>query len=144
MWEIFRIFVSTFKIKNMDKFLRYSPLILMFSIIIIAIGLSEKYEKYKPIVAMSKENYEIQTRTIDSLQSVIDGLQGEIVMLENGFDSMENRYEDIISEYELGISYLKDYHPNAYKDFHRIIGMRERFSIELERENTKRLNSKEL
>ena len=75
----------------------------------------------------------------DSLQSVINSLQTDIKILEDGFDSREHRYEDAISEYELGLSYLKDYHPTAYRDFHRIIGMKERYSFELERENNKRL-----
>jgi len=122
----------------MDKFLRYSPLILLVSIVILAIGLSNNYEK--PVVAMSKDKYANQQRTIDSLIVANDSLQTEIFMLEDGFDSKEHRYEDIIGEYEIGISYLKDYHPKAYKDFHRIIGMREKYSAELERENTKRLN----
>jgi hypothetical protein len=123
----------------MDKFLRYSPLILLTLIIILAIGLSNNYEK--PVVAMSKQNYAIQQHTIDSLNKVVDSLQTEIFVLEDGFDSKEHRYEDIIFEYELGMSYLKDYHPKAYKDFHRIIGMKERFTAELERENSKRLKS---
>ena len=46
-------------------------------------------------------------------------------------------------EYEFGISYLKDYHPKAYKDFHRIIGHKENYSHEIERENHKRLKSYE-
>jgi hypothetical protein len=75
----------------------------------------------------------------DSLQSVIFSLQSDIKMLEDGFDSREHRYEDVLFEYELGLSYLKDYHPTAYKDFHRIVGMRERYSHELERENIKYL-----
>lgn len=79
----------------------------------------------------------------DSLQIVIDSLQTEIFFLEDGLDTKEHRYEDIISEYEIGISYLKDYHPNAYKDFHRIIGMKERYTRELDRENKKRLKSHE-
>jgi hypothetical protein len=58
---------------------------------------------------------------------------------EDGWDKKEHRYEDVLFEYELGISYLKDYHPKAYQDFHRIIGMKERYSNELERENKKRL-----
>ncbi len=77
----------------------------------------------------------------DSLRNVIYNLKSEIEILENGFDSKEHRYEDVISEYEIGLSYLKDYHPKAYKDFHRIIGMKEQFSSELERENKKRLNT---
>jgi hypothetical protein len=110
---------------------------------IIAVGFNIKDED-KPIVAMSKENYQIQTSTIDSLNRVVDSLQTEIFILEDGFDSKEHRYEDVIGEYELGMSYLKDYHPKAYKDFHRIIGMRERYTAELERENGKRLNADDL
>jgi hypothetical protein len=128
----------------MDKFLRYSPLILLVSIIILAIGLSNHYEDKKPVVAMSRENYEIKNRTIDSLNKVVDSLQTEIFTLEDGFDFKEHRYEDVLFEYELGISYLKDYHPKAYKDFHRIIGHKERYSHELERENIKRLNAEDL
>jgi len=75
----------------------------------------------------------------DSLQNVISNLQSDIKILEEGFDFREHRYEDVLSEYEMGLSYLKDYHPTAYKDFHRIVGMRERYSHELERENKKQL-----
>ena len=75
----------------------------------------------------------------DSLQYVIGSLQSDIKILEDGFDSREHRYEDVISDYEMGLSYLKYYHPSAYKDFHRIVGMRERYSHELERENIKHL-----
>jgi len=71
---------------------------------------------------------------------VIDSLQTELFILEDGCDYREHRYEDVLFEYEFGISYLKDYHPKAYKDFHRIIGMKEKYSFELERENGKRLN----
>ncbi len=91
---------------------------------------------YKPTVVYVESK---QITKEDSLNTVIDSLQSEIFMLEDGFDSKEHRYEDILFEYELGISYLKDYHPKAYKDFHRIIGMKERYSSELERENNKRL-----
>jgi hypothetical protein len=126
----------------MDKFIhnffRYLPLILFFSLLLLAVGFSVNHED-KPVVAMSRENYAIKQRMIDSLIVANDSLQTEIFMLEDGFDSKEHRYEDIIFEYELGMSYLKDYHPKAYKDFHRIIGMRERFTAELERENSKRL-----
>ena len=115
---------------------------ILFVILVLGIavigGLSID-DKDKPVVAMSKSNYEKQTRTIDSLNVVVDSLQTEIFTLEDGFDFKEHRYEDIIFEYELGISYLKDYHPKAYKDFHRIIGMRERYSEQLQRENSKRL-----
>jgi hypothetical protein len=79
----------------------------------------------------------------DSLQNVIFNLQSNIKILEEGFDFREHRYEDVLIDYEIGLSYLKDYHPTAYKDFHRIVGMREKYSFELERENKKRLNINE-
>jgi hypothetical protein len=118
---------------------------LLFLLIggIIAVGLSMN-ARDKPVVAMSRENYEIKNRTIDSLNRVVDSLQTEIFTIEDGFDFKEHRYEDVLFEYELGISYLKDYHPKAYKDFHRIIAHKERFSHEIERENTKRLNADDL
>jgi hypothetical protein len=106
---------------------------------IISIGFSMN-NKDKPVVAMSRENYQIQTHTIDSLTRVVDSLQTEIFAIEDGFDFKEHRYEDVVFEYELGLSYLKDYHPKAYKDFHRIIAHKERYSHEVERENTKILN----
>jgi hypothetical protein len=112
------------------------PLIAL--IVIIAYGLSR--DKSNPSVAIvNSKDYKFKPYSIDSLNNVIDSLQTEIFMLEDGFDSKEHRYEDIINEYQLGLSYLKDYHPDAYKDFHRIIGMKENYSRELERENSKRL-----
>ncbi len=123
-----------------DKMFRFKFIVLTIIVLVIGIIAAQPlYEDKKPIVAMSRENYEIQTRTIDSLQNVIGNLQSEIHILEDGFDTKEHRYEDVIGEYEIGISYLKDYHPNAYKDFHRIIGMKERYSAELDRDNNKRL-----
>jgi hypothetical protein len=122
------------------KFILFTILVLGITLIV---GLSMNH-KDKPVVALSKAKYENQIHTIDSLNVVIDSLQTEIFTLEDGFDSKEHRYEDVLFEYELGISYLKDYHPKAYKDFHRIIGMRERYSAELERENSKRLTPNDL
>jgi len=126
----------------MDNFLRYSPLILFVSILILAIGFSVNHSKVN--ITKAEGSYLASLQKQDSLQNVIDSLQTEIFMLEDGFDSKEHRYEDVIGEYELGISYLKDYHPKAYKDFHRIIGMRERYTAELERENSKRLKADDL
>ena len=116
--------------------------LLILGIIVIG-GLSMNH-KDKPIVALSKENYETKIKTIDSLTNVVDSLQMEIFSLEDGFDSKEHRYEDVLFEYEYGISYLKDYHPKAYRDFHRIIGHKEKYSHETERENSKRLTIKDL
>ena len=123
-----------------DKMFRFKFIVLTIIVLVIGIITAQPlYKDKKPVVAMSRENYEIQTRTIDSLQNVIGNLQSDIKILEDGFDSREHRYEDILLDYEIGLSYLKDYHPKAYKDFHRIIGMRERYSHELERENIKLL-----
>jgi 5-formaminoimidazole-4-carboxamide-1-beta-D-ribofuranosyl 5'-monophosphate synthetase len=106
---------------------------------IIAIGfISMNHSKVN--IAKAEESYLQSLEKRDSLNKVIDSLRTEIIFLEDGFDLKERRYEDVINEYELGISYLKDYHPTAYKDFHRIIGMKERYSAELNRENSKRLN----
>jgi len=124
------------------NFIKAISVVLVIAIIGIAYGLSTN-ESEKPIVAMSRENYEIQTHTIDSLKNVVDSLQSEIFIVEDGCDYREHRYQDVIDEYELGMSYLEDYHPKAYKDFHRIIGMKERYSKELDRENQKILKSYE-
>jgi len=119
-----------------DRLTGILPLIAL--IVIIAYGLSR--DKSNPSVdIVNSKDYKFKSYSIDSLNNVIDSLQTEIFMLEDGFDSKEHRYEDIINEYQIGLSYLKDYHPDAYKDFHRIIGMKENYSHELERENGKRL-----
>jgi hypothetical protein len=76
----------------------------------------------------------------DSLRNVIQQMQVDISTLENGWDSKERRYEDILFEYQYGLDHLKNYHPKAYKDFHRIIAHKERYSIDDERENNKRLS----
>lgn len=120
--------------ENKDTILR---LIFGVTIILIlfTIALNKPHDTVAPI-AINKNNE-------DSLHKVIDSLQTEIFFLEDGFDDKEHRYENVISEYEIGLSYLKDYHPDAYKDFHRIIGMEERYTRELDRENKKRLKSYE-
>ena len=122
----------------MDNFLRYSPLILFVSILLLAVGLSMNHSKVN--ITKAEESYLASLEKIDLLQTKIDSLKSEIEIMETDFDSKEHRYEDIIGEYEIGLSYLKDYHPKAYKDFHRIIGMKERYSSELDKENKKRLS----
>jgi hypothetical protein len=122
----------------MDNLIRYSPLILLVSILLLAVGLSVNHSKVN--ITKAEESYLTSLQKQDSLKNVIDSLQTEIFFVEDGCDYREHRYEDVLFEYELGLSYLKDYHPKAYKDFHRIIGMKERYSKEVERENTKILN----
>ena len=115
-------------------------IILYIGIASIFFFILNKRDKHTPVITINKENYTNQTHTIDSLTRVVDSLQTEIFTIEDGFDFKEHRYEDVVFEYELGLSYLKDYHPKAYKDFHRIIAHKERYSHEVERENTKILN----
>lgn len=80
-----------------------------------------------------------QTCKEDSLQIVINQLQIDIENEENGWDNKEKRYEQILFEYQFGLEHLKHYHTDAYKEFHRIIGYKEDYSHEIERENKKRL-----
>jgi hypothetical protein len=113
----------------------------LFTILVIgfvAVGLSMNHSKVN--ITKAEESYLTSLQKRDSLQNVIDSLQIEIFSLEDGFDYKEHRYEDVVFQYELGLSYIKDYHPNAYKDFHRIIAHKERYSHEVERENAKILN----
>ena len=106
---------------------------------IIAVGLSTN--KSNPSVALvNNGNYQIQTHTIDSLQTKIDSLQMEIHSQAQKFDNKEKKYKEILIEYELGIDRIKNYHPKAYEDFHRILAYREDYSREAEIENKKRLN----
>lgn len=105
---------------------------------ITAVGLSMNHTKVN--ITKAEESYLTSLQKRDSLQNVIDSLQMEIFSIENGFDNKKDTYESVLFEYEFGISYLKNYHPTAYRDFHRIIGHKENYSYELERENKKRLN----
>lgn len=126
--------------RYLNYYFDYWPIVIPFLIIFaIAWGLGINKTTEKTILNLSLQDYENQVLKTDSLQNIVDSLQTELKFQSDGFDSRESRYEDVISEYEIGLSYLKDYHPKAYKDFHRIIGMRERYSRELDRENKQRL-----
>ena len=126
--------------RYIKHYLSYWPVVVPILIVfLIAWGLSTNKPTEKTILNLSLQDYEDEKAKVDSLKNVVDSLQSEIFFLEDGFDDKEHRYEDVIFEYEMGMSYLKDYHPKAYQDFHRIIGMRERYSAELERENNKTL-----
>lgn len=81
----------------------------------------------------------IQTCKEDSLISKINDLQIELENEQDGWDNKEKRYEQILFEYEFGLEHLKNYHTDSYREFHRIIGYKERFSVDVERENKKRL-----
>lgn len=77
----------------------------------------------------------------DSLQNVIIELQMELKMQSDGFDSKEKKYDEIIFEYQWGVDYLKYYHTQAYRDFHRILSHKEIFNRQDEKENIKRLET---
>jgi hypothetical protein len=77
----------------------------------------------------------------DSLQNVINQMKIEIENDEDGWDKKEQRYENIIFEYEYGMEHLKHSNPEAYREFHRIIGYKERYNRETDRENKQRLNT---
>lgn len=125
----------------MDTNRPYKVAIVIIVIIgFIAVLLSMNHAKKN--ITKAEISYITKLEQVDSLKSVIDSLQTEIFFLEDECDYKEHRYEDIIGEYEIGLSYLKDYHLIAYKDFHRIIGMREKYSRELDKENKKRLKIK--
>lgn len=77
----------------------------------------------------------------DSLIAVINQLEIDIENEEDGWDKKERRYEDVIYEYEFGLEHLKNYRPEAYKEFHRIVGFKEKYNHETERENKQRLKT---
>ncbi len=111
---------------------------LLLLIGIIAIGLSMNHTKEN--ITKAEVSYLELLHKQDSLQSVINDLQSELEMQEKGFSNKEERYEDILFEYEYGVERLKETHPSAYKEFHRIIAFKERYSIEDRNENKKRLS----
>lgn len=115
--------------------------LIILNIVLLGVGvvifLTENSVEKSP----THSHYNQLVLKVDSLENVVDSLNIEFKFQEDSFDSKEQKYEDIIFEYEMGLSYLKDYHPAAYKDFHRIIGMKERYSHELVRENSKRLQT---
>ncbi len=96
------------------------------------------------MVALNKPNETAAQSNVtcneDSLRSEIVNLQGQIEQLEDGFDKKERRYEDVLFEYEYGLDRIKETHPSAYKEFHRIISYKERYTNQDKIENEKRLN----
>jgi len=113
------------------KLSKYLNVIAFTTIVIFAFYTCTNNTIIEPIKATTSKS--------DSLQNVVDSLQIELEQQANGFDSKEKRYEDVLFEYEFGIEHLQNYHPEAYRDFHRIIGFKERFRRSDEIENKKRL-----
>jgi hypothetical protein len=112
--------------------------LLIAVVVLISWGLTENYnQRSAPIATGTHVCKE------DSLNNVINQMQIDMVTQENSWDSRETRYEQIIFEFNYGIDHLKNYQPEAYKEFHRIISHKESYSHEDERENKKRLNIKD-
>jgi hypothetical protein len=116
--------------------------VLLISFVAIAVllswGLAENYNQRSAPVAI-----DAHVCKEDSLRNVIQSLQIDITTLEDGWDSRETRYEQIIFELNYGIDHLKNYQPEAYKEFHRILSHKEYYSHQDERENIKRLDIKD-
>jgi hypothetical protein len=115
--------------------------VLMISLIAVVVllswGLTKNFNEHNASIVETKTCKE------DSLKTIIESLKHELEAQDNGFDSKEKRYENILFEYEFGLEHLKNYHPEAYKEFHRIVGYKENYSRETERENKKRLQAPE-
>jgi len=82
----------------MDNFIRYSPLILLVSILLLAVGLSVNHNKVN--ITKAEESYLKSLQKQDSLNKVIDSLQTEIFYLEDGFDHKEHIYEQALYDCE--------------------------------------------
>lgn len=119
--------------ENKDTTIRLMiGVILITVLVIVAINTPKDKPQIVTIEKLSKE---------DSLQMVINQLQAEIEAEEDGWDKKEERYEEILFDYEYGLDRLKETHPEAYREFHRIIGFKEKYSIDTERDNKQRLKN---
>ena len=77
----------------------------------------------------------------DSLINLVNELRMDLKMQSDGFDYKEKRYSEILFEYEYGVDHLKNYQPQAYREFHRILSHKEYFSRQDEQDNIKRLET---
>lgn len=118
--------------------------ILMISFVAIAVllswGLTKDFNERQAPLANNVCKQDSLQIVIDSLTNENESLVEERTMLEDGFDFKERRYEEILFEYEYAFDRLKNYHPEAYRDIHRILAHKERYSKQDERDNKKRLN----
>jgi regulator of replication initiation timing len=107
------------------------------SIIWLILYVSVIKPKNTPIVEETNTNQLLVEN--QKLKSENDSLRAELQSQAQRTDFKEKKYKEILFEYELGIDRIKNYHPNAYEDFHRILAYKEDYSIEAEIENKKRL-----
>jgi hypothetical protein len=119
-------------------------LLVFFAVLIctLAFLIAGSYRSVKP--ENFSDNKPVNPSKADSLQNVIKDLQIRMETNDALYDERETKYERIIFEYEIGISHIEKYHNDAYRDFHRILAHKERFTREDEKENIKRLEKNNL
>ena len=118
--------------------------LLVFFVILTSISVFLITRSDRSVKSENFSNKVLANAPTDSLQRVIDDLQIQIETNNNLYDERETKYEQIIFEYEIGISHIEKYHNDAYRDFHRILAHKERFTREDEKENIKRLEKNNL
>jgi uncharacterized protein YlxW (UPF0749 family) len=118
--------------------------ILMISFVAIAVllswGLTKDFNERQAPSANNVCKQDSLQVLVDSLRNEHESLLEEISLLEDGFDFKERRYEEILFEYEYGLDHLKNYYPESYKEFHRIIANKERFTRQTEKDNKQKLS----
>lgn len=115
---------------KVDQIIRYSLGVVI--VVILMFMVFKNPGEITPIQSTCKE---------DSLKLVINQLEISLKNSEDDLDEKEKKFEDILFEYGYGLDRIRETHPDAYKEFHRIISFKERYSHEEERENNKRLKS---
>lgn len=78
----------------------------------------------------------------DSLRIVIVNLESLLESEYQKWDDREMKYESTIFEYQYGLDRIKETHPDAHREFHRIIGFKEKYSRDVEKENKRRMEMK--
>jgi hypothetical protein len=118
--------------------------VLMIAFIAIAVliswGLTKDFNERQAPSADNLCKQDSLQVLVDSLRNEHESLLEEISLLEDGFDFKERRYEEILFEYEYGLDHLKNYYPESYKEFHRIIANKERFTRQTEKDNKQKLS----
>jgi hypothetical protein len=112
--------------------------LIFLSVVVFIVVSASVFIYLKPTeqVVLSAPHHECKE---DSLQKVINQMEVDLEMFDDGWDYKEKRYEEVLFEYEYALDHLKNYHPEAYRDIHRILAHKESYSREDEKENKKRL-----
>jgi len=117
-------------------------IVLLIAIaILLSWGLTKDFnERAAPVTNTNQYKQDSLQIVVDSLKNENESLKEEMTILLDGFDFKERRYEEILFEYEYGLDHLKNYYPESYKEFHRIIANKERFTRQTERDNKQKLS----